>query len=102
MDNFTPQVYNPFPGNPTTAGQVATSDTIRRNVGRPADHLVMEDSSDEARIAAGVRVGSLTIVKSAGYRSNIAEAISDDGQTLRGDGALWAVFVALQQEAKRS
>ena len=91
-------IYNPTPGNPATAGQVATASTIRPQRGKPADILVMPDSSPEAQKARGVKVGSLTVCPSDGFKTYEAVVINEDGKTFRGDAALWMLFNALNDE----
>ena len=99
-NNFVPQVYNPAPGNPSTAGQVSTpSSIVRPSRGRAATEIVMPDSSDEARAAAGVRVGSLTVVRGSGFRPTV-EVLTAEGQTLRDGVALTALYEALMAELR--
>ena len=68
------------------------------NPAATSDEIVMPDSSDEARAAAGVRVGSLTVVRGSGPRPTV-EVFAEDGKTLRGEAALTAIFDALKAEA---
>jgi hypothetical protein len=70
---------------------------LRNPHGAPADLIQMPDSSPEARERVSVQVGSLTLRPSDGFSARMAVVITEDGATLSGSAALWAVYLELRK-----